>query len=83
MVVGSNDGQDHDPAWWRNLQKHPDAQVRFGREERRVRAMLAEGAERDRLWAWVKERNPRYAVYERKTVRRIPVVILRRLETRP
>ena len=80
VVVASNDGQAHHPAWWRNLQSNPDARVRFGREERRVRATLARGEERDRLWLRVKRENPRYTEYEKRTTREIPVVILRRVE---
>ena len=83
VVVASNNGQDHHPAWWRNLEKTPDAHVRFGREQYRVRAICARGEERDRLWPWVKQLNSRYAEYEKKTPREIPVVILRRVEPGP
>lgn len=40
-----------EPAWWLNLQVHPDATVRTRDGERAVRAHRASGAERDRLWA--------------------------------
>ena len=39
-------------------------------------ARVAEGAERDRIWAAQKTANPGFADYERKTTRQIPVVIL-------
>lgn len=78
VIVGSNNGQDRPPAWWLNLQAKPDARVRFGREVFDARAQLAEGPERERLWPWLKERNPQYARYERKTDREIPVVVLKR-----
>jgi deazaflavin-dependent oxidoreductase (nitroreductase family) len=40
-----------EPAWWLNLQAHPDAtaQTRDGR--RQVRARRAQGDERERLWS--------------------------------
>ena len=79
VVVASNNGQDHDPAWWRNLEKSPDAKVHFGREQHRVRGIRAQGEERDRLWSWVKQLNSRYVEYEKKAAREIPVVILRRV----
>ena len=41
VVVASNGGQEVDPAWWRNLQQTPEAQVQVGRETFRVRARLA------------------------------------------
>ncbi len=77
VIVASNNGQDRPPAWWLNLQKNPDASVRFGREERRMHAHEATGPERDELWPWVKEKNPRYVTYENKTSRVIPVVVLK------
>ena len=77
IVVASNNGQDRHPGWYLNLQKNPDARVRIGREERRVRAIVAEGEERARLWPWLRRENPMYAKYEQNTKREIPVVILR------
>jgi deazaflavin-dependent oxidoreductase (nitroreductase family) len=79
IVVASNNGQEHHPGWWLNLERHPEAVVRHGREEFRVRAIPAEGEERERLWPWVKRENPMYARYEQKTSREIPVVTLRRV----
>lgn len=76
VVVGSNNGQDRDPAWWLNLAANPEATVRVGRRRLAVRARLATGTERDELWPWLVERNPVYARYERRTTRPIPVVIL-------
>ncbi len=79
VIVGSNNGQDRDPAWWRNLQKDPHARVQVGRESFAVRAELAEGAERERLWPWLVQQNSLYGRYERKTSRPIPVVVLKRI----
>ena len=77
VVVASNNGQDSDPAWWRNLQAHPDAEVTLGRESWKAAAALASAEERARLWPALKRTNPAYVRYERKTDREIPVVILR------
>ena len=76
VIVASNNGQDRHPVWWLNLQKNPDVKVRFGREARRMRAREATGEERERLWPWLKEEMPRYDVYEKRTSRLIPVVVL-------
>jgi deazaflavin-dependent oxidoreductase (nitroreductase family) len=40
-----------EPAWWLNLQAHPDATVRTRDGVRQVRARCAQGAERELLWA--------------------------------
>jgi len=80
VIVASNDGQDHDPAWWLNLQANPEAVVQVGSETHRARAERADPAECERLWPRLVERNPRYAHYARKTKREIPVVILSSLD---
>jgi len=77
VVVASNGGQDHHPAWFLNLEACPDAHIQVGSEQRAVRAQVAEGAERARLWPWLVERNPIYGRYAKRTGRRIPVVVLR------
>ena len=41
VVVASNIGDERDPAWWRNLEAHPDAEVEIGSEVRPVRARRA------------------------------------------
>ena len=41
-----------------------------------MRAREATGEERERLWPWLKEEMPRYDVYEKRTSRLIPVVVL-------
>ena len=79
VVVASNNGQDHHPAWWLNLEQNPEAQAQLGPDSWPVRVQPAEGAERDRLWAWLKECNPAYRRYEKKTPREIPVVVLKRI----
>jgi len=40
-----------EPAWWLNLQEHPDAIAQTRDGTRRVHARRAEGQERVRLWA--------------------------------
>jgi len=40
-----------EPAWWLNLQEHPDAIAQTRDGTRRVHARRAEGQERARLWA--------------------------------
>jgi deazaflavin-dependent oxidoreductase (nitroreductase family) len=76
VIIGSNGGAPGDPLWWRNLQAAPEADVQVGTETRRMRARLASADERARLWPRVKQENPAYAGYEKKTSRVIPVVLL-------
>jgi len=41
-----------------------------------VRARVATGEERERIWTTQKQRYPTFAAYEAKTARQIPVVVL-------
>ncbi len=51
VVLAMNGWEDGHPAWWLNLEAHPDAVIHLrGSSERPVRARPAEGEERDRLW---------------------------------
>lgn len=51
VTMAMNGWGRSEPAWWLNLQDHPDAAVQTPDGVRQVRARRAEGAERDRLWA--------------------------------
>ncbi|SER60910.1 deazaflavin-dependent oxidoreductase, nitroreductase family [Lentzea xinjiangensis] len=50
LVVGSNWGKPHHPAWTANLLKNPDVRVNVRGEVRDVRAELLAGAEREAAW---------------------------------
>ncbi len=52
VTMAMNGWNDGEPAWWLNLQAHPDAMVDVvGERGRPVTAYAATGDERDRLWA--------------------------------
>jgi len=56
VALAMNGWDEGEPAWWLNLEVHPDAVIRLkGQRERPVRARMADGEERDRLWRrWAK-----------------------------
>lgn len=76
VVIASYGGLDRSPAWWLNLQSEPRATVRLGGTTHDVVAREAIPAERERLWAQITARAPGYLDYQRRTARRIPVVLL-------
>ena len=51
VTMAMNGWADAEPAWWLNLQAHPEASVDVVDGQRRVRGRQAEGEERTRLWA--------------------------------
>jgi len=75
VLIASVGGAPRNPAWYWNLQGQ-EADVQIGSEHHRVRARDAEGEERERLWAEMVALYPSYAEYQKKTTRRIPVVVL-------
>jgi F420H(2)-dependent quinone reductase len=51
VVMAMNGWDEGHPAWWRNVEAHPDVVVRLpGQEPRPVHAVEATGTERERLW---------------------------------
>ena len=76
VVVGSDGAAKRDPQWWKNLQIDPMGAVRVGREKLEVKATLATGAERERLWEIGKTVNPMWSKYQTRTERELPVVVL-------
>jgi F420H(2)-dependent quinone reductase len=51
VALAMNGWAPPEPAWWLNLQDHPDTTVQTRDGIQTVRAHKAEGAERDRLWS--------------------------------
>jgi deazaflavin-dependent oxidoreductase (nitroreductase family) len=51
VTMAMNGWKDAEPAWWLNLQAHPDATVQLPDGTRAIHGRAAQGAERERLWA--------------------------------
>ena len=51
VTMAMNGWADGEPAWWLNLQAHPDATVELKEGPRAVHGRAARGDERARLWA--------------------------------
>jgi deazaflavin-dependent oxidoreductase (nitroreductase family) len=79
VVFASKGGAPSHPHWYLNLVANPETTIEVGDETIPVRARVAEGQERDRLWTKQKQVMPGFAEYEAKTEREIPVVILERV----
>ena len=80
ILVASNGGGPHNPAWLHNLRAHPDVMVQIGPRRSAVRARIADPEERARLWPKVLEFDDIFTTYQERTKREIPLVVL---EPRP
>lgn len=76
VVIASNTGLPHHPAWYLNLTANPDAAIQIDGRTIPVRAEIAGPADRARLWARAKAADPLYAAYETRTDRDIPIAFL-------
>jgi deazaflavin-dependent oxidoreductase (nitroreductase family) len=80
VIIASKGGEPTNPDWYHNLLAHPEATVEVGGETFPVRAEVAQGAERRRLFDQQAAQMPFFAEYERSTPRTIPVVVLTRID---
>ncbi|MBV8078853.1 MAG: nitroreductase family deazaflavin-dependent oxidoreductase [Actinobacteria bacterium] len=78
VIFASKGGAPTNPDWYHNLRANPDVTVEVGTDTFAARARVAEGAERDELYARQAELRPQFAEYAQKTTRVIPVVVLER-----
>lgn len=79
LVVASAAGAPKNPAWYYNLAAHPDkVAIEMGGRRIPVTAEQLHGADRDEAWQRVITSAPRFASYETKTDRELPIIKLTR-----
>jgi deazaflavin-dependent oxidoreductase (nitroreductase family) len=71
-VFASKGGSRTNPDWYHNLIANPDARIEVGTETVDVVARVAQGDERDRIWADQKSAIPAFGHYEQKPAERSP-----------
>jgi deazaflavin-dependent oxidoreductase (nitroreductase family) len=79
LVVASKGGAEAPPAWYVNLQEHPEVEIQVLGDRFPARARTATSAERPELWREMTSHWPDYDAYQKKTSREIPVVVLERI----
>jgi deazaflavin-dependent oxidoreductase (nitroreductase family) len=83
IVVAAAFGAPKHPAWYHNLLAHPDVIVELNGERYRMRAVVAVGQERERLFHQHSQQVPVVVEYQAMTTRRLPVVILEPIDRGP
>jgi deazaflavin-dependent oxidoreductase (nitroreductase family) len=76
VTLAMNGWADPEPAWWLNLQAHPDATVDLPDGPRAVRARAAEGDYRALLWAGWRDHGDDVDGYATLRSRQTAVVVL-------
>jgi deazaflavin-dependent oxidoreductase (nitroreductase family) len=76
LVVASVGGGPKHPLWYLNLLADPKAEIQVLADHIGVTARSADDDEKPRLWKVVTDVWPNYDVYQSRTDRSIPVVVL-------
>ena len=75
LLVASLGGADVNPAWYHNLKAHPEVEIEAEGRKRHLRAREASDTEHAALWPVVVKSYPAFADYQKKTTRRIPIMV--------
>jgi deazaflavin-dependent oxidoreductase (nitroreductase family) len=78
VVIASQAGAPTHPLWYLNLRDDPRVEVQVLGDRFAATARTAEGEERQRLWKMMTDAWPSYDVYQSRTDRTIPLVVLER-----
>ena len=77
ILIASNFGRVHSPAWYYNLRAHPTASLEFNGCSNVYLAHEATGREREFYWQKGEELYPGFTGYAKRAgVRRIPIMVL-------
>ena len=76
VTLAMNGWGEGEPAWWLNLQAHPQAGVELHGDSRQVTAHAATGAERERLWARWRETDENLDAFAARRPSETAVVVL-------
>jgi deazaflavin-dependent oxidoreductase (nitroreductase family) len=76
ITLAMNGWGDAEPAWWLNLQVHPDAAIRLMDGPRRVTGRAAEGDEREHLWTRFRQVARNLDAYAARRSGQTAVVVL-------
>jgi deazaflavin-dependent oxidoreductase (nitroreductase family) len=80
VTMAMNGWGEGEPAWWLNLQAHPDIRVDLADGPRQVTARAAQGDERERIWSRWREIDKDLDAYASRRSTETAVVIF---EPRP
>ena len=83
VIVGSKGGADQHPEWYLNIRESPAIEFQVATQAFRASWREPEGAERDKVWAFMVDSYPFYGVYQTRTSRVLQLVMMNGLEPIP
>ena len=79
VIVASKGGAPTNPSWFHNIVAHPEVTIEAGGRKFAARAHVPDGDEYERLYNQHASTNPQFNEYRKKTSRKIPVVVLEKI----
>ena len=76
VIIGSKGGSPSHPKWYLNILANPNVEVQVKADKFPAIARTAESPEREQLWLEALKTWPNYDVYQSRTTRLIPVVVI-------
>ena len=76
VIFASRGGSPANPGWYHNLRAYPEITVEIGADRFRAIATEVTGEDRNTLYARQSELYPQFGIYQQKTKRKIPVIVL-------
>ena len=76
VIIASKGGWPEHPQWYLNLLEDAECEVQIKDRLFKARARTAESPEREAIWAECVKNWPNYDIYQSRTERLIPVVVL-------
>ena len=78
VIIASKGGAPTNPDWYYNVVADPELTIEVGTEKFKVHATVSDEPERTRLYNKMVEMMPGFDDYRKKTMRKIPVIVLTR-----
>ena len=83
VIIGSQGGHPDHPLWYLNVLEDPRVEVQVKADKFPALARTAAGEEREALWREACRQWPNFDIYQGRTTREIPVVVLERQKPSP
>jgi deazaflavin-dependent oxidoreductase (nitroreductase family) len=77
VICASKGGADEHPAWYLNIRDSAEIEFQIATQAFRATWREPQGAERDKVWAFMVDVFPSYAKYQASTDRIIPLVMMK------
>jgi len=83
VICASKGGADTHPTWYLNLIADPHVDFQVATQAYRASWREPEGAEREKVWAYMQDCFPFYTSYQKSTSRILPLVMMKAIEAIP